>query len=131
VKLVRSNAHLILAAIRMVNGCLALFAPQSLAKRLDVEALESTGLLYFQRMFGIRTILIAVDLVVGDDDDLQQALRRGLVIHATDATAAALAGVRGNLAPRPAAMTVAISLVNLLLTAIARPKHRKRVIGPF
>lgn len=130
-KLVRSNAHLILAAIRMVNGCLALFAPQSLAKRLDVEALESTGLLYFQRMFGIRTILIAVDLVVGDDDDLQQALRRGLVIHATDATAAALAGVRGNLAPRPAAMTVAISLVNLLLTAIARPKHRKRVIGPF
>jgi hypothetical protein len=131
VKLVRSNAHLILAAIRLVNGCLALFAPQSLAKRLDVDALKSPALLYFQRMFGIRTILTAADLVVGDDDDLQMALRRGLVIHASDATAAALAGVRGNLVPRRAAMTVAISLVNLLLAAIARPKRRKRVIGPF
>ncbi len=130
----RSNAHLILAAIRFVNGALALFSPHSLAHRLDVDADKSPALLYFQRMFGIRTILIALDLVTGDEDELRRALRRAPVIHAADATGAALAGIRGNLAPRPARMTVAISLVNLLLALIARPQSAKGLpfgIGRF
>ncbi len=130
----RSNAHLILAAFRFVNGALALLAPHSLAHRLDVDADKSPALLYFQRMFGIRTILIALDLVTGDEDELRRALRRAPVIHAADATGAALAGVRGNLAPRPARMTVAISLVNLLLALIARPQTAKGLpfgIGRF
>ncbi len=131
---VRSNAHLLLAGIRFVNGVMALFVPHALARRLDVAADNSPALLYFQRMFGIRTILIALDLVTGDDDDLRRALRRGRLIHAADATGAALAGVRGNLAPRPARMTVAISLVNLLLALIARPQAAKGLpfgIGRF
>ncbi len=121
----RSNARLILAAIRFVNGAMALLAPHALARRLAVDADRSPALLYFQRMFGIRTILIALDLVTGDDEDRRRALRRGLAIHAADATAAALAGRRGNLARRPTALTIAISLVNLLLTVIARPQPRK------
>ncbi|MEA2232424.1 MAG: hypothetical protein QOD83_2240 [Solirubrobacteraceae bacterium] len=130
----RSNAHLILAGIRFANGALALFVPHSLARRLDVDADKSPGLLYFERLFGIRTILIALDLVTGDEDELKRALRRGRLIHATDATAAALAGMRGNLAPRPARMTVVISLVNLLLALIARPQKAKGLplgIGRF
>jgi len=121
----RSNAHLILAAVRFINGALALFVPHALAHRLDVDADKSPGLLYFQRMFGIRTILIALDLVTGDEKELERALRRAPLIHAADATGAALAGVRGNLAPGPARMTVAISLVNLLLALIARPQSAK------
>ncbi len=108
---------------------MALFVPHALARRLDVDADKSPALLYFQRMFGIRTILIALDLVTGDDEDRRRALRRGLVIHAADASAATLAGRRGNLARRPAALTVTISLVNLLLTIVARPQTRRR--GPF
>lgn len=128
----RSNAHLVLAAVRFINGVLALFAPHSLAHRLDVDADKSPGLLYFQRMFGIRTILIALDLVTGSAADRARALRRSPVIHAADATGAALAGVRGNLAPRPARMTLAISLVNLLLALIARPQPGKGLKGlPF
>jgi len=118
----RSNAHLILAAVRFVNGVLALFAPHVLARRLDVDADKSPALLYFQRMFGIRTILIAMDLVTGDEAELKRALQRAPLIHATDVTGAALAGVRGNVAPRPARMIVAISLVNLLLALIAKPQ---------
>ena len=76
-------------------------------------------------MFGIRTILIALDLVTGDEAELERALRRAPLIHACDATGAALAGVRGNLAPRPARMTVVISLVNLLLALIARPQKAR------
>lgn len=129
---VRSNAHLVLAGIRFVNGVMALFVPHSLAQRLDVDADKSPALLYFQRMFGIRTILIALDLVTGDQESRLRALRRSPVIHASDATAAALAGRRGNLAPAPARMTVAISLVNLLLALIARPAPGKGLKGlPF
>jgi hypothetical protein len=129
---VRTNAHLVLAGIRFVMGTLALLVPQFLAKRLDVDADKSPALLYFQRMFGIRTILIALDLVTGADEDRRRALRRGPLIHACDATAAALAGARGNLAPGPARMTVAISLVNLLLALIARPQPNGHLKGlPF
>ncbi len=118
---VRRHAHIVLAAIRLVNGTAALFFPHELAKRVEVDADESPGLLYFQRMFGIRTILIALDLLTADRDRTVRALRTGRVIHASDATAAALAGLRGNLAPRPAALTTAISLVNLLLAFVAAP----------
>lgn len=104
-----------------MNGTAALFFPSALARRLDIDADESPGLLYFQRMFGIRTILIALDLLTGDRDRTVRALRAGKIIHASDATAAALAGLRGNLAPRPAALTTVISLVNLLLASVAQP----------
>lgn len=125
----RSNAHFLLAAIRFINGAMALFVPRALAQRLDVDADNSPALLYFQRMFGIRTILIALDLVTGSEEERRRALRRAPMIHACDATGAALAGVRGNLAPRPARLTVIISLVNLLLALIARPKPGSRL--PF
>ena len=128
----RSNAHFALAGIRFFMGAMALLVPRSQVERLDIDADESPALLYFQRMFGIRTILIALDLVTGDEEDRRRALRRSPMIHASDATAAALAGRSGNLAPGPARMTVAISLVNLLLALIARPHPVKGLRGlPF
>lgn len=124
---VRRHAHIVLAAIRFANGTAALLFPRELAKRVEVDADESPGLLYFQRMFGIRTILIALDLLTADRARTVRALRVGRIIHASDATAAALAGRSGNLAPRPAAITTAISLVNLLLAFVAQPPAK----GPF
>jgi hypothetical protein len=117
----RGYAHYLLAAIRFVNGALALFAPSTLARRLDVDTKESPGILYFERMFGTRTILIALDLVTGDAEQTERAIRAGRIIHASDATAAALAGLSGNLKTRAAVMTTAISLVNLLLALVAKP----------
>lgn len=129
---VRSNAHFVLAAVRFLMGSMALLVPRSQVQRLDIDADESPALLYFQRMFGIRTILIALDLVTGDEADRRRALGRSPMIHASDATAAALAGMSGNLAPRAARTTVAISLVNLLLALIARPHPVKGLRGlPF
>lgn len=129
---VRSNAHFVLAAIRFLMGSMALLVPRSQVQRLDIDADKSPALLYFQRMFGIRTILIALDLVTGDEEDRRRALRRSPMIHASDAAAAALAGRSGNLPPGPARMTVAISLVNLLLALIARPDPGRGLKGlPF
>jgi hypothetical protein len=126
----RGHAHIVLAAIRFVNGTAALFFPHALARRLDIDADDSPGLLYFQRMFGIRTILIALDLLTGDRDRTIRALRAGRVIHASDATGAALAGMRGNLAPRPATLTTVISLVNLLLALVAQPPAKGALAIP-
>jgi hypothetical protein len=117
----RSYAHLLLAAIRFTNGAAALFFPGALARRIGVDLAESPGLMYFQRMFGIRTIVIAIELAKGDYDRRIYALRVGRIIHATDAASAALAGVRGNVAPRPAVMITVISLFNLALAFLARP----------
>lgn len=129
---VRSNAHFALAAIRFVMGTMALLVPRSQVERLAIDADASPALLYFQRMFGIRTVLIALDLVTGDEADRRRALRRSPMIHASDATAAALAGRSGNLAPAAARTTVAISLVNLLLALVARPHPVKGLRGlPF
>jgi hypothetical protein len=128
----REYAHYLLAAIRFINGALALVVPGTLAKRVDVDVNHSPGILYFERMFGIRTILIAWDLVGGGYDRTVEALRIGRIIHASDATSAALAGLRGNLGRRAAVMTTAISLVNLLLALIAKPRPpRARRINPF
>jgi hypothetical protein len=117
----RGYAQYVLAAIRFVNGALALFAPSTLARRLEVDTKESPGILYFERLFGIRTILIALDLVTGDAQETQRAIRAGRIIHASDSVGAALAGLSGNLKTRPAVMTTAISLVNLLLACVAKP----------
>lgn len=117
----RRHAHIVLAAIRFVNGTAALLFPRALARRVGVDVDHSPGILYFERMFGIRTVLLALDLVTRDPERTARALRAGRVVHASDAAAAALAGLRGNLAPRPAVMTTGISLVNLLLACIAQP----------
>src|SRR4051794_32790045 len=101
----RGYAHYLLAAIRFVNGALALFAPSTLARRVGVDTNESPGILYFERMFGIRTMLVALDLVTGDAAQTERAIRAGRVIHASDATSAAVAGLSGNLKPRAAVMT--------------------------
>jgi hypothetical protein len=122
----RGYARYVLAAIRFVNGTLALFAPSVLARRLDVNTRESPGILYFERMFGIRTILIALDLVCGDSAHIERAIRTGRVVHASDAASAAMAGFSGNLKPRAAIMTTAISLVNLVLAFAARPSRPRR-----
>jgi hypothetical protein len=133
----RSAAPYVLAAIRFVNGSLALVAPTTLAGRVGVDAANSPGILYFERMFGIRTVLIAFELVSHDPEQRARAIRAGRIIHASDAAGAVLAGLTGNLKPRRAVMTTAISLVNLLLACIATPPAvsprmtRLRRLNPF
>jgi hypothetical protein len=134
----REGAPYALAAIRFVNGALALVAPGLLASRVEVDAATSPGILYFERMFGIRTVLIALDLVSHDPEQKARAIRAGRIIHASDAGGAALAGLMGNLKPRAAVTTTAISLVNLLLACVSVPPEpapapipRLRRLNPF
>ena len=112
------SARVALAGIRIVNGSAGLLAPRRLARRLGVE--EAAGPMgYPFRMFGIRTILVGVDLLARDPAVRKHALRAAVVIHASDTAAALVTAVSGALPRRAAATTTAISATNVVLALIA------------
>ena len=111
-----------LAAIMLTNGSLALVAPRWLSRRLGVVADAQPATLYVLRMFGIRTVLVAVDLCF-QPDRRQLALREGVLMHASDATAALIAAAFGELPVRAGLTAGAISAVN---TALCLAGRRRR-----
>ena len=89
-----------LAAIRIVNGAAALFAPRLVARILGVDPDKSPAVLYVLRMFGVRTLVIGTELLVAEGERLEDALRVGIAIHASDTVAAVIAGFRHQLPAR-------------------------------
>lgn len=120
----RRYAHLALAAIRLVNGLAALLAPEAYGRRLGVDPERNPGSPYVLRLFGVRTAIIGAELLVRRGDGLTQALRVGRVIHASDAVAAILAGVRQQLPPGAAKLPALVSTVNTVLAFAAQPRRR-------
>ncbi|MGI8915097.1 MAG: hypothetical protein ACR2JY_15145 [Chloroflexota bacterium] len=114
-------ARLALASTRLINGGLALVAPAFLVRRLGVNSKTSPALLYVFRMFGIRTVLIGLDLLRAGPPR-EKALRAAPFIHASDTTAAVLA-LLGGLDKRSGVTIVAISAVNTILAVVARPRE--------
>ena len=119
----RDHARLALATIRLVNGTLALLAPNMLLRRLGADPAANKVAIYPMRMFGIRTIVLGVQLLI--DSPSPEADRFGVVIHATDAATAITAGVRRQLPPRVAALTSTISLVNTALAVVIAWPEKK------
>jgi len=120
---VHDYARVTLAGIRLFNGVAALFVPATLARRLGVDPEANPAAIYVFRLFGTRTILIGVQLLLRDGGLRAHSLRVAPVIHALDATAALLAGDRGQL-PRRAATTAAIiSTLNTVLAVIAQTRE--------
>ena len=109
---------LLFAGIRIANGTLGLFAPDVLSKKLDVG--ESTAPMgYPFRMFGIRTILIGVELLVADDASRHKLTRLAILIHASDTVSAVVSGIRGDLPRKAAVTTTVISSGNTVLAILA------------
>jgi hypothetical protein len=112
------SARIALACIRIFNGGSGLITPKRLAHRLDVD--EAAGpMSYPFRMFGIRTILIGLDLLSADPAVRRHALRAAAVIHASDTVSAAVTGLSGGLPRRSAVLTTAISATNTALALVA------------
>ena len=110
---VARGAAVALAGIRLINGTTGLVAPQALAKRLGADP-DDPALLYALRLFGVRTVVIAIDLLRSD----RAALRTALPIHASDTIAAVLLARR--LPARQGAAVVGISALNTWLALLAR-----------
>ena len=119
IDLAHDYARITLAGIRLFNGVAALFAPATLARQLGVDPAANPAALYALRLFGVRTVLIGAQLLLRDGGVRAHSLRVAPAIHALDASAALIAGERGQL-PRRAATTAAIiSTVNTVLAIVA------------
>jgi hypothetical protein len=116
----RSASVYALAGIRLFNGATGLFAPDLLIRRLDPgREPPSPAAVYAFRLFGIRTVLLGLDLLTDRGDRLRENLREGVLIHGSDTATAASLGLGGRLPPRTAALTTLISAVNTVLAATA------------
>ena len=118
-------ARIALAGVRLFNGGTALAAPGPFARRLGTEADAHGPAVHIARMFGIRTVLIALDLLSRDENVRKHALRVALIVHASDTISAARAGLSKQLPRRPAILATGISAANVVLAAIASGAVRK------
>jgi hypothetical protein len=113
-------ARIALAGIRIFNGTAGLAAPRAFARRLGTDADADGAAVHIARMFGIRTILIGVDLLSSDPEVRRHAQRLALLIHASDTVSAAAAGVSRRLPVRSAVFATGISALNVALAVMAR-----------
>lgn len=120
-------ARITLAGIRLFNGVAALFVPATLARRLGVDPAANPAALYALRLFGVRTVLIGAQLLLRDGGVRAHSLRVAPVIHALDASAALIAGERGQLPRRAATTAAVISTVNTVLAIIAQTREVGKV----
>ncbi len=121
-------ARTTLACVRIFNGAMGLFAAGKMAESLGGELGEDKRFVYPARMFGIRTLVLGVDLLMlkADDASAQRVLRQAVLIHATDTAAAVYAGRRGELRGKAAKLTVAISAVNTVLAVVSLAAAKPR-----
>ncbi|MFI0808921.1 hypothetical protein [Streptomyces echinatus] len=106
----------LLAGIRLFNGAAGLLAPESLIRRFDPDRdPPSPAAVYAFRLFGIRTVLLGLDLLTHSGERLRDDVRDGILIHASDTATAAMLGINGRVAPHTAVLTTLISAVNTAL----------------
>ena len=111
-------ARILLACIRLFNGLAALLVPGVLARQVGVDPDANPGMLYVFRMFGIRTVLVGLELLIQTGDRRKEATRRAVLIHACD-TLAAFIATRSARFPKNGRVIVVISAINTLLAIIA------------
>jgi len=119
----RDYARILLAGIRLFNGTAALFAPTLLARQFKDN--PHSAVIYVLRLFGVRTIIAGIELLVPDEEVRASALRYALPIHASDTLSAALAGIQGQLPPHVSILLTAIARVNTPLPILAQPHQGK------
>jgi len=120
---VHRPARYALAAVRLVNGGVGLVAPGLFIGRFDPDRPASPAAIYAFRLFGIRTILIGLDLL--RPARAQRAAREGVLIHASDTVTAASLAISGAVPRKTGIVTAAISAGNVVLAVLAiEPRFR-------
>jgi hypothetical protein len=124
-----TGARYLLGAVRIINGAATMFVPVDFARRQGVDPGANPAAIYVLRMFGVRTLVLGAQLLLLDDEELDAVVRTAPLIHATDAVAAALAGLAGQLPPGTAKKAVGISSVNVLLALLSNSGRRRKRRG--
>ncbi len=75
----RDYARILLAGIRLFNGAAALFTPKLLARQFGDN--PNHAVVYALRLFGVRTIIVGIELLAPDEELRASALRYAIPIH--------------------------------------------------
>jgi len=118
----RTSARLLLASIRLLNGLIALGMPRLITEQLRPVPDEQPATQYVLRMFGIRTILLAIDLLRPAGPVRDHAIRVAPIIHLADTIAATLAAGSQPIPARAGRTIMTISAVNTLLSLVMQPR---------
>lgn len=122
----RERSHLILGSIRLFNGVVALTVPEAAARRLGTDPEANPAPIYPLRMFGVRTVILGGELLIGGAETRRRSMQLGVAIHVSDTAAAVAGGARGHLPPGVAALLTAISTVNTGLAILGSLPPRRR-----
>jgi hypothetical protein len=123
------KARYSLAIIRILNGAIALVAPSIIVKRFGEIPGESAAAIYGLRLFGVRTVLIGIDLVTQRGPALIHTTGQAVVIHASDTITAARLGICGRLSRRIAIPLTLISAINTVLAIISWLASRRQELS--
>jgi hypothetical protein len=119
-------ARYTLGAIRILNGGLGLFAPAFIIRRFGDEKPESNpAAIYGLRLFGVRTIVIGLDLFLLRRPELDRATRAAVLIHGSDTATVLMLKQRGQLPPERARPLLLISGLNTALAVVAAIAPRR------
>ena len=121
-----SQALLLLAGIRLFNGATALLVPELLLRRMGLNPRTNGAAVYFMRMFGIRTVFLAAELLLRPGPVRDHTMRTAVFIHGSDALSALLVALNHQLPKRVAITTVVISTLNATLALRIRSVAHER-----
>lgn len=111
------SARVALGWIRLVNGAAALLVPGILGRRMTRDVGDHAAVQYPYRLFGIRTVILGLDLLLSDASR-NDMLKRAVLIHGIDTASAVKAGRQPEIDRRFARAAVVISSVNTVLAVI-------------
>jgi hypothetical protein len=124
------TARTVLGWIRLVNGLGGLLVPRAMARRFGVDTTTGSGTVYVLRLFGVRTVLLGLQLLLpAQPDDRRLALQSGVLIHASDTMAALIAGLKKQLPGRAAVAGTLISATNTAFAVVALRASRRTAPG--
>jgi hypothetical protein len=120
-----------LAGVRGTFGTVALVAPGLTARVFGIDPTSQTATRYLVRLFGVRDVLMAHQLVSAvDEDEAEEALRGGIVVDAVDLLAVVAAMARGQVSTRTGLLGATGSAASLALGFLGRAQPSERDAAP-
>ena len=121
-----TTARIALGGVRILAGTTGLLAPTTIISRFgDSAPAANPAAIYGLRLFGIRTVLIGVDLLRMQGRELDHALRAAPIIHASDTATVLTLQYKKQLSPERARPLALISGLNTVLAVTAYAASRR------
>jgi len=120
------TARYALGGVRIVAGATGLLAPAMIISRFgEGNPRDNPAAIYGLRLFGVRTVLIGVDLIRLRGPELDRALRAAPIIHASDTATVLTLQRNKQLSPEHARPLALISGLNTVLAVTAYLASRR------